>query len=302
MKYLFILICLFIGLLILKSKGINRLTWLIIGILFTYNDIVITNTSYITAHQLYLILYAGSLIIHKEMQAEFKNFPFKKITFIILIILCCIGFLDLRISPISKIARIFNNFLGYFTLFIGFSAIKNLNEWNIIQKKSRIYFLFIGIFGLLTWTWQQNPYYDLVTSIFKIDNEVGIWSEVQDRGYRVVATIGNPIVYGFLMGTMLLHFLKVFQDKKNTFYILCGFVLSSNLILANSRTSIVALGLCVLLFLLLTYKLSIKFLTYIIGGTICIIGIYICIPTIQPILDSVIDIALTGGEKTVGSK
>lgn len=301
MKYIFILICLFIGLLILRSKGINRLTWLIIGILFTYNDIVIINTPYITSHQLYLISFVGSLILHKEMKEEFKSFPFKKITFIILIILCCIGFLDLRINLASKIARIFYYFLSYFTLFIGFSAIKNLNEWNIIQKKSRIYFLFIGIFGLLTWILQQNPYYDIVTSTFRIDNEVGIWSEVQDRGYRVVSTIGNPIVYGFLMGTMLLHFLKVFQNKKNTFYILCGIVLLSNLILANSRTGIVALGLCILLFLLLIYKLSIRFLMYIIGGVICIIGIYICIPTIQPILDSVIDIALTGGEKTVGS-
>ena len=106
----------------------------------------------------------------------------------------------------------------------------------------------MGCYGFITFILQGYPYDDALHIAF--GNDVGIWSEVQSRGYRVLSTLNNPIVYGFVMFIATTYlYLQRDNFSKNVYFCL-SLLVFLNVFLANSRTGIVA-GV----FLLVVYAL-----------------------------------------------
>lgn len=300
MNIIFILLCCFIGFNIIKKTGIRRAQWLLIGLLFTLVDITIIASPPITSHKLYLICFYISLIKHNEFVKEIKTYPFKKITLILLFLSFIIAFLDDRLNFTSQIQRGFTNILELSSLFIGYSCIKDAKEFNDIYKLIYKSLIIVCLYGLATWIIKSNPYYDIVTSIFRNDGH-GIWSGVQDRGYRVGSTFGNPIVYGFIMGIYFTMFFYFKDNKISHIPVLFLGLILSNIIFSNSRSNLVTLALTIAIYLILKYRFSSKLFLYLSSSILLIIVSYIFLEPVQKIFDSVFDIYLTGGINTNGS-
>ncbi len=301
MRGIIIILCVIIAFFIIKENSIQRTKWLFIGLFFTLLDITILESPPISSHKLYLIAFYISLIRHKELQAEFSNYPFKNITIILCLLSFAVAFADNRLSLASQLQRGFSNILELSSLFIGYSSIKKVTNFKPIYQTISKYLVIITILGLFTWIIKSNPYYDFITSIFNNNNTVGIWSEVQERGYRVCSTFSNPIVYGFILSIYLLMYWELKEVKVLNINLIIFLLILSNIIFSNSRTNLVSLGIAICIYFILRYKLSFKLILH--GGTIIILLIlsYYFIEPIRKIFDSVIDIYLTGGANTSGS-
>lgn len=284
---------------ILAMKGAQRTTWLFAG-LFILTDIIYIGP--INAYTLYLTAFFASLYIHGEIKQAWNKFPFKAILCILFLLHVAVVLFDGRINddPIKAFSRIFNNFVPrYAALFIGYAALSNLKEWRNTIIPLFAIFAFMGIYGFITWIAQENPYYEMMTEIFK--GKTGIWTEVQSRGYRVMSTLTNPIVYGFIM---CMVGLLVFLWRKSMDIALWSGLMSLivlNVFFANSRTGIVSGVILVFLFLLSKYRLSWRMYASI---AVCIFTLsiaYFFIPQIHHVTDSVIDIFTSGGNHTEGS-
>lgn len=300
MKLILILICIIIAFFIAKEKGEKRVKWLIIGLLFTLLDVNILSSPPISSHKLYLIAFYFSLYRHNEFFQQFRNYPFKRITLLLAVLSFGVAFVDSRLSLPSQVQRAFSNILELSSLFIGYCCVNSLAEYTSIYKKLYRYVILIGLFGILTWLIQRNPYYDFVTSLFN-SNGIGIWSEVQERGYRVCSTFSNPIVYGFVMNALLLMLWEFNRTKKINVSFSVLLLLVVNILFANSRTCLVTSAISICLYFIFIYGVSRKLFAYALSIGCLLIVSYNFIPPITNILDSVLDIFLTGGANTKGT-
>mgnify|MGYP000211105584 CR=1 FL=1 len=300
MRIPLILICCIIAFFIIKEKQKKRAEWLLIGLLFTLLDITILPSPPISSHKLYLIAFYISLFKHNEFKTEFRNYPFKTITIILCILSFCISFADTRLNFTSQIQRGFTNILELSSLFIGYSCIKEIKDFTSIYKKLYNYLVIICIFGIFTWIIKGNPYYDFITSIFSSEG-IGIWSEVQDRGYRVCSTFSNPIVYGFILSLYTLIFWELKEIKLQKISLIIGLLFILNILFSNSRTNLVSFVIAICIYFILKFGLSKKLFIYGITIISLIALSYNFIEPIKNIFDSVIDIFLTGGKNTSGS-
>lgn len=282
---------------IITSKGANRTIWLLYSLFFLSNDILIWGP--FNAHFLFIASFILSLYFSKEFIPNYKFYPLRNISIIIFIIYLLIGLFDQRIPLISRISRPVTEFVTTYTaFFIGFCSIKSNNELHkVIQGFTKI-LIIVSIYGIITYILQNNPWYDLLTSTF--NGEVGIWSGVQERGYRVCSFLSNPIVYSGVMGMYSLIILQMWHPKKKTIkYILISLLALSTLI-ANSRTGVFSTLLLYALFYFLKNRFSYKNLL-IIFTVIILMTILYNISFIKPILDSSFDLFTTGGENIEGS-
>lgn len=285
--------------LILSTKGSQRALFLFVG-LFIVGEFYIGGK--VSAFLIYPTAFIVSLLLHGEIRDAWKNFPFKVILCVTLLLHIAIGMLDDRINhDYLKVGyRIFNNFgSSYMALFVGYSLMSNLKEWRTIVRLLFLIFAFVGIYGLFTWFIQSNPYYEMINEVML--DEYGIWTDVQRRGYRVLSTLQNPIVYGFVM-CMIAHFVFLWRKSMDVLQwsgLLLLFVI--NVFLANSRTGVVAGFILVLLFLLSKYRLSWRMYASIASCVLAIAIFYFAIPQVRHTTDTVVDVFTTGGNYTRGS-
>lgn len=299
MKFVMLLFFFIVIVMILIMKEPQRTVWLFVGVLTLTDSIEIGP---INAYTLYLVAFIASLYIHGEIKQEWNDFPFKGILVILLLLHTAVALHDGRIhdNPIRMASRIFNNYVPrYLALFVGYAALNNLKDWRKIMMPLFTIFAFMGIYGVFTWYLQGNPYYEMMNGVFR--GKAGIWTEVQSRGYRVMSTLTNPIVYSFVM-CMAGHFIFLWRKSMNFVPWVCLLSLVIlNAFLANSRTGMVAGLLLVFLFLLSKYRLSWRIYASI---TMCLLTFsvaYFTIPQIRNVSDSVIDIIASGGNQTEGS-
>lgn len=298
MQSAFIFILLIILFLILLRKGKERSLYLMIGIFFL-NDTVRINP--FNSYTLLCIAFFCSLLLHKELKTEWKRFPFKKIMYVLFVIHILVVLFDPRVSaPLTFLSRICNNFVSRFlALFIGYASISTLAVWYKSSKQLALIFCVMGCYGFITFILQGNPYDDALHIAF--GNDVGIWSEVQSRGYRVLSTLNNPIVYGFVMFIATTYlYLQRDNFSKNVYFCL-SLLVFLNVFLANSRTGIVAGVFLLVVYALVEYKLSFRLLGYAFSVILICCILYQFVPFVQDTADSVLDIFLTGGTKTEGS-
>lgn len=284
---------------ILTMKGPQRAAWLFAG-LFILTDFILIGP--IKGYTLYLVAFVASLCIHREIKREWENFPFKGVLIILLLLHAAVALHDARIngSPIKVASRIFNNFCPrYLALFVGYAALGSLKDWRNTVMPLFAIFALMSVYGVFTWCIQSNPYYEIMSLSFL--GEAGIWTEVQSRGYRVMSTLTNPIVYGFVM-CMAGHLLFLWRNSTDAvpWAVLFSLVVL-NVFLANSRTGIVAGALLLLLFLLSKYRLSWRMYTSLAAGALIFLIAYFSIPQIRHVADSTIDLVASGGSQTKGS-
>lgn len=299
MDFIIWLLFFIVFVMMMAKKGHQRAVCLFVG-LFILADYI--SIEPINAYALYMVAFIVSLGIHGEIKQEWNNFPFKRILILLLLLHVAVALHDSRINdnPIKMLSRVFNNFIPrYMALFVGYAALSRLGDWRKTAMPLFAIFAFMGMYGLFTWFLQSNPYYEMMNEAFK--GKAGIWTEVQSRGYRVMSTLSNPIVYGFVM-CMAGHFIFLWRKSMD---VVAGAGLFSlvvlNAFLANSRTGIVAGVLLVLVFLLSKYRLSVRMYRSIVICALVLSVSYFTIPPIQHVTDSVIDIAVSGGKQTQGS-
>ena len=218
-------------------RGMKRAAWLCFGLLFLNDTIKIHPFDSYTLQCTFFVL---SLIRHGEFKRERRNFPLKFITFVLLVVHVLVVLADSRVTgALSMVSRVFNNFVPRFlALFVGFSMADSLISWRKTSSFLVKSFVIMGIYGFITYLLQANPYDDLLNTVFA--GQEGIWSNVQSRGYRVLSTLSNPIVYGFIM-VVAASFVYVEKASvgRNCFWLFLTIVIC-NAFLANSRTGIVA--------------------------------------------------------------
>lgn len=281
---------------IIKNTGLKRFLWLMGGVLFIPSIVgVIASFS---AHSIFIISYIVSQFRYKKIKKNIEDYPFKNISLIILIICMLIGLFDDRIPMISKFSRGLIEFITtYLCMFVGYTSINKKDDLEKILNGLVSILFIISIYGLISAVSKSNPIYDMFSIIYT--NEVGIWSHVQDRGYRVCSFMDNSIVYGAVMGFFSL-FISLYwhPQKKYTKYILL-ILLLLNVIVANSRTGLVSTALLFALYYLIRYGISFLTIKYIVAS-IFVCALLYNIPFFQSILNSGIDLVLTGGENTHG--
>lgn len=299
MKIVFIIFLLFIALLILKNKGVKRFIYFLSGICFISMNVVLIPNTPLTAHNVFIVVYVLSLVYHNELKRELKLFPFLKIFIVLLIINLCIGFFDSRLDIVSKIIRSIVNFLNtVFCLFVGYTSIKSLKDWNEILAKTIWIFSIMACYGLITWILQFNPLYDIVNTSF---GTVDMWADIQERGYRILSTMNNPIAYGAVMGMAVLYLGTNMSLLRYKYIYVVLILILLNVLFTYSRSSIFGLILGFLVFLITKYGISVKLLKVLIPCTLGIILMYFIVPSVHHVGNLLIDAALTGGQNTSGS-
>lgn len=246
-----------------------------------------------------MVAYVISLLRHNELKKELKAFPFLGIFVVLLVVNLCIGFFDNRLDIVSKIIRSIVNFLNtVFCLFVGYTSIKSLKDWNEILSKSIWIFVLMGCYGLFTWVLQSNPIYDSVNASF---NAVEMWADVQERGYRVLSTMNNPIAYGAVMGMATLYLFANQQNIKRRVFWIVFFLLLLNVLFTYSRSAIAGMLIGFVVFAFLKYRISIKLFVLFIVCSFLVLIAYATIPSIQHVVDLMADVVLTGGQNAQGS-
>lgn len=286
-----------ISLAIVTTKGNRRLLLLLCGLFFTYDCVRVCRSPDISAYTTMILCFLLSLWKHGELKANWKTYPLRWVTIAISIVVFLVGLLDNRLNFVSSFSRPFKDICeSYLCFFIGYASIKSLSDWEKSQEYLWNIFTFVGIWGLITFVLQNNPWYDYVTSMY--GNEVGIWSEVQTRGYRVSSFLSNPIVYGFVVGVILIN--RTVEKIKGVYWAV-ALLFVTNIVLSNSRTSYAAVAIAFVIMYVLRYRFSVKaaFAMFVLFGLSTVA--YFNIEPFKNMIDLMSDLVLTGGANAGGS-
>lgn len=254
-----------------------------------------------TAHILFPLAYLISMQMKGELKNAFVSFPLKKISIAILIIYVLICIFNDPISVTNTIIKPGKYFIStYLNLFIGYCLLKRSSELKSLSKTLLMIFSIYAIYGIYTFFLQGNPYYDFVISVYG-DGDIGMWSEVQDRGYRVNSFLSNPIAYGLVMAmaTMSLWFYYLHYKNKIVLFPLC--LIAFNVVLSNSRSSFSAFAIAIIVYAIFYYGVSKKMFLAILSGSVVVSILYYNVESIASMIDSVVNLWTTGGNNTSGS-
>lgn len=298
MSAFFILLTFLSCYMIIKTNGVKRALWFIGSILFLSDSIFLWGP--FNSHFAFVISFLASLYFHHELKTCYKEYPLRKISVAIFIIYLLIGLVDTRIPLISRFSRpVTGFFLTYMAFFVGFCGVKSNKDIHLILRGFTQMLVIICVYGLFTFIIQSNPIYDLISNSFSGD--LGIWANVQERGYRVCSFLSNPIVYGGVMGMYSLIVLNVWKTNNKLFKYIVFALLLLSVLIANSRTSIFATLVAYILYFLLKNKLSYKNILAAFSAVIIVLIMYNQFGFIRPMMDSAIDLVTTGGVNTQGS-
>lgn len=282
----------------MKTSGAKRALWFIGSILFISDSIVLWGP--FNSHFAFVLSFLVSLCLHHELKTCYKEYPLRRISVAIFIIYILIGIVDTRIPLISRFSRPVTVFaLTYMAFFIGFCCVKNSNDLRLILRGFTKMLVIVCVYGLFTFIVKNNPIYDLISNSFS--GEFGIWANVQERGYRVCSFLSNPIVFGGVMGMYSLIILNMWQTKNKIFKYVVFTLLLLGVLIANSRTGMFSVLAAYILYFLLKNKLSYKNLLALFSTVIIALIMYSQFNFIRPMIDSAIDLVMTGGENTSGS-
>ena len=184
-------------------------------------------------------------------------------------------------------------------MFVGFVLFNSSKGWLPIAKTLLKIFSIFALYGIFTWILQSNPWYDFTASVYEQGS--GMWSEVQDRGYRVNSFLNNPIAYSLVMGIGASTIWLYYLHKPNKTVLILLLLIVFNVFIANSRTGIVAFGLSIMIYILFYNGISLKTAYKILCAIVVAIILYFNVESIRPMIDAVADIFITGGNNTSGS-
>lgn len=305
-KLIFFALAAIIARYILINSGSKRLKWFYIGLLFFPFSIILIDKPTITFPRLiiYVLLFA-TIKDFKYLRRQWSIFPFKTITIILALMLLCVGLFDSRLNLFFKLYRpaftVIENFL---ILFLTFANIKNHEDFQKTYRTIMIAFFIMCIYGISNYFTRASEYSQFINSIYGIrDMANDNMSELSQR-FRISSFTYHAIYYGFLLAIaiemLIYQFFSPRYFKINYFMIICGILLVINLVLVNSRTPLVALGVGVLLFIVFGLKIRQKF-RIAFASLILILGFSISNGTGPSIVSDTFDTFSSKGSKLHGS-
>src|ERR1035437_757477 len=288
---------------IIRSTGVTRILWFFAGILFFQDRIILFESPILMNFSRFLIysLLIAELTQPKKLYYELQHFPLIRPLMVIFIGILCIGMLDNRHGLFLNLYRSTDEFIQtFFILFLCYVNFKRSSDWEKLIKFFLISSIILCIYGFLNYLIKANPLDNFISKTYNSFSYFDQYALGNGR-FRINSFVSHPIYYGYLLGILLLLCFYSFFFKGNLkkLCLITMPLIFMNLILANSRTPMIAFVVGLFIFIVIALKTIVK-IRLLIYGTLFCLAIY-NIPFIQEKIDNTIDIFKTGGEKTEGS-
>jgi hypothetical protein len=308
-KIFFDLLCLFLGRQIFFQKGYKKLVWFFAGILFVPETIILIDSpvSLTFPRILIIFLLISSLSKSKLFFRQFNYFPLKKGFIIIIIMTCCIGFLDSRLSLDKRAVRSFSFFLEFFsTSFLCYLHVRSLNDLIKLYKIILNFFLVFCIYGIFTYFTKFNDFHVFIAQSFASRDYASEQLASTVERLRITSFAWHPIYYGFIIGIailmtlMPLQIVRIYKRNNYKYYAFILLLLVINLFLTNSRTPLFALvfGLAIFFLLALNANKKIKFGLF---GLVFILMTFTFVPSANMLLSESMKTFTKNGSDLEGS-
>lgn len=306
-QLLFIFIALLICVNIITQKGVKKLFWFFVGILFIPQSVVIISNP-CTSFPRFLIIFFLIIFIfqNKQVKKQYENSPLYLPLNLVLFCLLLIGIFDSRIDLFTKIARPTYFFIENFSLvFLTYFYIKTLDDLKKIYNFIVICFIIFGSYGIINYLTGVSLYNSFIAEMYNSIDFGNLYTIMGDSRFRISSFAWHPIYYGLLLSLAILivvfiYFEKKMQIYRAPIYIIILSLLAINLFFTNSRTPLIALIIGLIFFYLFALKLGNKIRV----ALICIFVI-ISVVSISPgslkLIDESIDTFTSKGSKLEGS-
>lgn len=304
------LLGLFIFYKIFNNKGdLDSLLWVVIPMMLINGMVVIINTPLFMPISRWLIfsLIFTQAYYWKKNKANWKVFPLKYTIYILIFGSLIIGIGDPRLSLFDKIYAPFREMTEtYIILFLGYSTISDKKDIYSLGKPLYFTMIIVGLYGLFNYIFKSNPYYEFIVNNFFKGGETDFKSKLRvldttDQRYRSVSTFDMTFNYGYistLITIFFLYFTSLTNKKKICIIgIISGFI---GTILCFSRTVFIAAMLSILIYVTFSFGIK-KIFTGLYIFLILMWLSYSSLSIVQKNIDNVIDVFITGGERTSGS-
>lgn len=312
MYNILVVVYLLFAFLILRNKGEKRLIYLILGVFMLPGNINIIPNSLLMGYSLYATVFAISLIYHKEF--KFADCPFKNELLIVLMSCLLIGLFDDRLGPILGMWRGIQYYINTFLLFLyGWVTPKIASETDgdslsFIEKSNNDtvfssilpFTLIITIFGLITAVTKTNPILDAVG----LEDRFFFEFDESFRSFRVTGANISSSVYGLFCGVLFICCYFFTKRRSGVIYMALA-LLFINCLLSATRAAIIPFLVALLLFIIKNRGVS-KTMKYMLTAILCLTLLFPILPGgvtsyVTGLIESIVDVVGTGGEKFVGS-
>lgn len=255
MNFLFFIIVLLFGSLILFSRGERRIERFLLAIIFV-PSVIPYPTNGINSHRFFVLMFWASVLLYNELVRHKKNIIF---LFLVLILISyyLTGLNDNRLSLLSKLWKPTIHFITeYGLLLLCAATLFTKKKWDRFQKFIiNICFIVCG-YGIITALLGVDPYSQGIASFLADEDGCDFTPLGYDRP-RVCSFLYNSHQYGYFCAVMTIlltyfYFKNSFSKKE----MICFIIVISGLFLSGSRSSLIAALIGVLIILLLGAKLK----------------------------------------------
>lgn len=306
-QYLFLLIAGIFVIQIIKRPATEKLIWFFTGILIFPQDIeFITSPSVTFPRLLIYTLLIVSYYQNKQFWLEFKNFPLRRSLLPLLILLLITGLADERLSLFYKVYRPLTYFFDrFFVIFLVFINVRSIPDLFRIYRNIFRIFILMSIYGMITYMLKTNPYADFINTAFGGTGLANVYMESGMERFRISSFAWHAIYYGLLLAInvlMLTFYISFVKEGSRSAWLLWTTMLLTlvNLILVNSRTPVLSLGIGLGIFYLFAFTLKGKFKLALMG-LLVLTSTYFFLPSSLNIVDQTIKTFTSKGAEVSGS-
>jgi len=252
--------------------------------------------------QFLLFLTVVGIAVTPGAIAKLKSFPLKYVFIICAVCFLTIGIFDARLIGYQKLAKpiafMTQNLIcclfAYITLY-------NVTNYSNLFRKLFYVFAIFGLYGIVCFLLRSNPYSAIFATTFSMPDYMKGYLQTGDTRLRVNSFSFHPYLYGMLLIIMFLfsffyyknlHLLKI---KKGNFLMLMGLIFI-NIFMTNSRSLLVVLVITCGCYFIFTVS-SARVFQYVLFAPLVLI-LLMQIPKVGEVVDTLTDIATTGGEKS----
>lgn len=292
---LLIIICLCFA--IIYNTGWKRLLLYIGGILLITSQIIILDSPRINSHRLLFFSFLVSLLMHKrEVIANWKIFPLKKVLIISIILMVLMGLNAAYLTVFYKIYKPVMLFLeSFFMIFVGFLSLTTKEI--TFNKSFRYILILLTSYGIITFFLHYNVVESVLASAFDFTRNDYMLQNSERQ--RISSFWTHAIAYGFVC-SLLFWFTFLASNVTMKWKVSICLLLITNLILTNSRTPLLAFIIGFIIFSIVYYNPQ-KIIVRSLFISFVFLILVMTIPVIQERFLSVVDLFTTGGQKTSGS-
>jgi hypothetical protein len=298
----FILLALVFLVGIAASTGGSRMIWLLVGVLFIQDRVILIEIPIAISFQRFLIYFFGIsiLVTGRRLRLELRQFPLLIPLFCVCIGLILNALFDGRHGILLNLYRVLDHFIQTFLLILVCYLGHELTDNNRLWRFFSIAAIVISIYGIFSFITKSNPYDAFISATYDSFSFFDHYAELNGR-FRVSAFESHPISFGYISGLLLILSIFTFYTVSSSrlYAIISGVLAISGLVFSNSRTPMIAciLGIMALAVagLPLRAKLNVLFLGTLVAAVLVVSEIG------QERMRTVFDAFSEGGGQTEGS-